>query len=268
MRKHLVLFAIFHLIALSMVLSGMTAFADEEMAFWIETLSVTRERTEPDFTTGTGHLQSVKLKDGYSNAFPGLAEALELYNAEEKARFLEEFQDMCDMMDEHVLWTGQLKTDVQVRRADSDVFSFLEYIESFLGGAHGSYGYFGHNYDTRTGQEIMLGEIVTDKQSFYDAVCDQFARKYGQFSMDAIRSMVEGYPIDGESGNFDWIMETDGIRLIFGTYAIGSFADGVTHVCLKYDDYPELFTEQYQGSSDGWSIPESDWLKSESEDFR
>ena len=56
--------------------------------------------------------------------------------------------------------------------------------------------------------------------------------------------------------------------ILYATFGLRNLEQLVEEFDITPDDYPELFTEQYQGSSDGWSIPESDWLKSESEDFR
>ena len=52
--------------------------------------------------------------------------------------------------------TFESKHDVYVRRADTLATSLLEYSSSYEGGAHGMYGVWGRNYDSKTGKELEL----------------------------------------------------------------------------------------------------------------
>ena len=53
-----------------------------------------------------------------------------------------------------------------IMRADAQVISLESLDSSYLGGAHGNYYYEGTTFDTMTGEELKIQDIVTDMPSF------------------------------------------------------------------------------------------------------
>ena len=53
-----------------------------------------------------------------------------------------------------------------VMRADSQVISLRSYNNDYTGGIHGDYAYYGTTFDTVTGEELKIQDIVTDMPSF------------------------------------------------------------------------------------------------------
>ena len=51
-------------------------------------------------------------------------------------------------------------------RADSQVISLRSYNNDYAGGVHGDYAYYGTTFDTVTGEELKIQDIVTDMPSF------------------------------------------------------------------------------------------------------
>lgn len=49
---------------------------------------------------------------------------------------------------------------------DAQVISLESLDSSYLGGAHGNYYYYGTTFDTMTGEELKIQDIVTDMPSF------------------------------------------------------------------------------------------------------
>ncbi|MBQ9480123.1 MAG: DUF4163 domain-containing protein, partial [Selenomonadaceae bacterium] len=47
-------------------------------------------------------------------------------------------------------------SDIFMRRADSNVVSFMRAFDTYTGGAHGMYGFFGVNLDSATGKRLTI----------------------------------------------------------------------------------------------------------------
>ena len=60
--------------------------------------------------------------------------------------------------------------DICFRRTDSLAVSFLENKLSYEGGVHGMYGVIGRNFDARTGKELQIEDVITDRKGLAEAV--------------------------------------------------------------------------------------------------
>lgn len=121
------------------------------------------------------------------------------------------------------------------------------------GAAHGNIGFTTKNYDIRGGgiREVSLEEIFLDARSAakkLSEMCrDHLKRETWVWAHDsdnresAHRWIDEG-TVD-EYGSFDtFLIETDGLRIVFAPYEVSSYAEGVREVKVFYYDIQELLT--------------------------
>ncbi len=94
-------------------------------------------------------------------------------------------------------------SDIYVRRADSLVVSLLEFGSSYMGGAHGMYGFTGKTFDTYTGKEMQLTDVFTSQTAMTDAIKQQLMFDYPKASFQgsngaSMRNMVDQLAKEGE----------------------------------------------------------------------
>ena len=144
------------------------------------------------------------------------------------------------------------------KRADKDVFSFIESSESYMGGAHGMYGLFGNNYHTSDGSAIELSEVVKDMDRLKKDLADKLNKEYADAGFfDDPETALQAYGDNAEAGeiHFNWVLENEGITFIFNPYEIAPYAAGQQIVTIRYDEDPELFTGNIQENT-GNSVQE------------
>ncbi|MCR5024910.1 MAG: RsiV family protein [Lachnospiraceae bacterium] len=147
---------------------------------------------------------------------------------------------------------------IYTKRADKDVFSFIESSESYMGGAHGMYGLFGNNYHTSDGSAIELSEVVKDMDRLKKDLADKLNKEYADAGFfDDPETALQAYGDNAEAGeiHFNWVLENEGITFIFNPYEIAPYAAGQQIVTIRYDEDPELFTGNIQENT-GNSVQE------------
>lgn len=134
-----------------------------------------------------------------------------------------------------------------VMRADAQVISLESLDSSYLGGAHGNYYYYGTTFDTMTGEELKIQDIVTDMPSFrLQATKDidkYLQENYSDGLFEDYQDTVEQI-WEGEDG-FNWYLNKSGIMVIFNPYAVGPYAMGSVTVPLPYSAYASYLNQDY-----------------------
>ena len=134
-----------------------------------------------------------------------------------------------------------------VMRADAQVISLESLDSSYLGGAHGNYYYEGTTFDTMTGEELKIQDIVTDMPSFRQHATkdiDKYLQEnYGDGLFEDYQDTVEQI-WEGEDG-FNWYLNESGIIVIFNPYVVGPFAMGSVTVPLPYSAYASFLNPNY-----------------------
>lgn len=193
--------------------------------------------------------------------FPELARALDEENAALEEGMTSSFEDLREMAAEYRENVGdefeahfyQKSTD-SIVRADSCVLSIQEAYEDYLGGVHGYHGCFGFNYDARTGKKLGIWDILNDRQQTKSIVKEKLDARYGEeWYIVPIDETLDAY-LSGES-EFNFLVDYDGITIVFNPYEIASYAAGVLTVSIGYEEYPELFHEDYFRKPDSYVIP-------------
>ena len=107
-----------------------------------------------------------RLNQESAAVYPELDSALKAWSGEKQARQEEYNSHMHELADDVYENEAQVlpltaQSDLYVRRADEKVLSLLEFTASYEGGVHGMYGYFGYNFDSRTGEKLTLEELAS-----------------------------------------------------------------------------------------------------------
>ncbi len=149
--------------------------------------------------------------------------------------------------------------DIYVRRADSLVVSLLESGSSYMGGAHGMYGFTGKTFDTYTGKEMQLTDIFASPTAMTDAIKQQLMFDYPKASFQAsngssMRNMVDQLAKDG---HLFWTMDPRGVTFYFNPYILGSYAEGVFTTTLLYSERPGIFKHDEYTKAITWRGPQA-----------
>ena len=150
-------------------------------------------------------------------------------------------------------------SDIYVRRADSLVVSVLEFVDSYMGGAHGIYGVLGKTFNTYTGQEIQLTDVFTNQTAMTDAIKQQLMFDYPNASFRenngaSMRDMVDQLTKDG---GLLWTMDPRGVTFYFNPYILGSYAEGIYTTTLLYSERPDIFRHDQYTEAITWRGPHS-----------
>ena len=134
-----------------------------------------------------------------------------------------------------------------VMRADSQVISLRSYNNDYAGGVHGDYAYYGTTFDTVTGEELKIQDIVTDMPSFRRQATkdiDKYLQEnYSDGLFEDYQDTVEQI-WESEDG-FNWYLNESGIMVIFNPYAVGPYAMGAVTVPLPYSSYASYLNPNY-----------------------
>ena len=134
-----------------------------------------------------------------------------------------------------------------VMRADSQVISLRSYNNDYAGGVHGDYAYYGTTFDTVTGEELKIQDIVTDMPSFRRQATkdiDKYLQEnYSDGLFEDYQDTVEQI-WESEDG-FNWYLNESGIMVIFNPYVVGPYAMGAVTVPLPYSSYASYLNPNY-----------------------
>ena len=221
---------------------------------------VTREYEEEwkDMVLEDGREESVKLWEISSQTlildekdrdkYPMLAERLDEKNEEsrkEKERIRDDFSST--IMEAFEIFSFDFggfyrDTEYWVQRADQHMVSILEEFSDYSGGAHGMYGCSGVNYDTETGKELWINDIIKQTDLLTGIITDKL---YDKYSQDTFYENIEEQIMAYEPETYNWTMNDQGLTFYFNPYEIAPYAAGLLTVTLRYEENPSLFEEKY-----------------------
>lgn len=202
--------------------------------------------------------------DGYDalkQSLTSLNKKLVSQNKEEYASYKKEAEDMRNNYPE-MKQSYVCNYEFNPVRFDHTVVSmyWLKYYD--LGGAHPSSVTEYHNFDTQTGKELELGDVVKDLPGFRIYVkgelSDQKEEK-GLFedyetTVDSLFAGTDGY------GPLEWCITKTGVRIHFDQYVIASYAAGAVEVEVPFAGNEAMFQTDYIGkASEGWAEKISPW---------
>lgn len=205
----------------------------------------------------TGNYYTVTLDDNSREKYPKLAEVLEDFNSSEEDGIEEEMfyyqTDAIDLKINGVQYGFQNDRDFYPKRADDLAFSFAELNFSYLGGAHGTVGYYSQNFDPKTGDTISLDDVVKNTDNLPVIIVSELEdqnkdiKKYFEDCPTDRTNLLDNIPkrLANNAEGLVWTLDYDGISVYFEDYAMGSYAAGTQIVNIAFADYPDLFTDTY-----------------------
>ncbi len=216
-------------------------------------------------TYGQGELQGVILSREDAQEHPALAASLKTYSDNMFSELSDRFKEYCewsrtDHQEYQKDYETFVRTDVIMRRYDGEVFSFVQKYEDYSGGAHGYYSFTGHSFDVKTGEEIPLSTVVTDEEAFRNVVREKLEDKYQNYLEPDLSDLLRSYAISGGEYDYNWVMEHDGISVMFNPYMIAPYAAGAQHIHIGFSEYPDLFTDAYHAQQGAFCYRTDQWL--------
>jgi len=190
----------------------------------------------------------VTLGQEEADTFPEMAEVLRQIATMQENTMLDEFDNLVSIAGEVLDWDrGGFETyvstlDVQVRRADSLVISLLADSYSDYGQIENYRVLHGSNYDTQSGRELALNDVVDVNNDLALAVQKELTGHMwtGEFYSE---STVEDYFANTPYDGFSWTLDYTGVTFYF---APGELCDGgAMTATVSFAEYPELFYEKY-----------------------
>ena len=200
--------------------------------------------------------EALFLSDDDAKEFPDLEKTLREFH---EARFTRLKKELVDNMDNNKdVFQGypdiQMSVNGQshVRRADTEVLSFVSYVDMFYGGVHPDYLYGGYNFDTKTGKEITLADVISDASALPELLDPVLSAENGEkydLAADSIREILK----EKKPEEYSFTIEPEGVRFWFSPYDLSSFAAGMFTGEILFKDHPEIFTGKYQNASPVWA---------------
>lgn len=201
----------------------------------------------------------VTLNEDEKETYPQLAQVLdELGRSMEKSQReeMEKFiqyseQDIANMPEYFQTYVD--RQDVQVRRADSKVVSLAVIdITDFAGmGAYRTI--YGLNYDSNSGEQLQLSDVITDKDAFVCAVEEELQGGMWSgelYSENAVYLFFE----NNMEEEISWTLDYNGVTVYFNPNDVAEKEYGNLIATVSFAEYPQLFREQYKDVPDSYMV--------------
>lgn len=143
--------------------------------------------------------------------------------------------------------------DVQVRRADSVVTSYLTDSYSDYGFIDDFRGMWGSNYDTQSGQELKLADVIKDMEQIPALVLKELNSHLwagDDYPEAVIADYFKNTPEDGIS----WTLDYNGVTFYFGDGDISEPGNGGQTATVSFAEHPELFVEKYLNVPEAYMV--------------
>lgn len=186
--------------------------------------------------------------------YPALSEALDRFREAAHSNAVEAYHeregvlpDVLDAGDAVQTLGGEVHS--MVRRADAKAVSIVNYWWDYSGGAHMSYGYGAVNFDTVSGAEITLEDLLTDegKLTINSRIGEELDALYTELSTGG---MVADYLWD----DYTFSIEPDGVTFWFNPYEIAAYSEGALTAKLYFDRDADMLKPDYRGDNDAWFV--------------
>ncbi len=130
--------------------------------------------------------------------------------------------------------------DVQVRRADSIAVSILEDYST-----KDSRSFNGINYDTESGKELRLADVLTDTSQIPTVVEKEIMSRIGEDDESAGDTAVVEYFKNTPEDSITWTLDYNGVTFYFNSGDIAPTNFGIQVVTVTFAEYSDLFNEKY-----------------------
>ena len=199
---------------------------------------------------------AVTLHDESTQKYPALAEALEQTKNMAARSMEDEFDNLLATAKKELTLLGadsfvtkESTLDVQIRRADSVAVSLLSDSTLVFGKINDRY-LNGTTYDTATGEQLMLTDVIKDMSKIPAIVKKELTSHTwtGDFTSE---NAVEDYFRDTPEDGIRWTLDYNGVTFYFASGELADLGNGRLAATVFFAEYPELFNEKYR------TVPES-----------
>ena len=137
-------------------------------------------------------------------------------------------------------------------RVDEQMVSFFMKGSSYAGGLHPFPHVDAYTFDSATGRQIALEEIVTGREQLLAAIAAAFELQYpgaavgGDSPRGVMETLLAQHPAEKGLTSFCWYIGADGNLVIYYPVStLTSYAAGDFSLTITRADAPELFTAAY-----------------------
>ncbi|MBR5407335.1 MAG: DUF3298 domain-containing protein [Lachnospiraceae bacterium] len=196
--------------------------------------------------------------DASAEVYPDLSEALKAIDENEKAFYQESIDANLEdakefaaaQVEEGADYTYFRYSETALKCADERAVSLLRTENGYLGGAHPDYFYQAFNLDTKTGEDILLSDIITDKDKLKSLLIDKLNKKYPDGNFFDLEESLSLFELDEEQGDdadpaYVFTVDPAGLSFYFGPYDLNSYADGSQQIDIMYEEMADFLKEGF-----------------------
>ncbi|MGN0307552.1 MAG: DUF3298 domain-containing protein [Lachnospiraceae bacterium] len=200
----------------------------------------------------------IHLCDGDKEVYFQLEKSLSELSKERKEGCLELYSQAIDASEDffaqgiEYVYSFDVWEKTMVRRADSRVLSLLLEGYYYVGGAHGAPYSLGVTFDSQTGEQLKLTDVVVDMEQLPILVEEQLELFWDSDYFYENLNLIDFFQENLE--NIQWVLDYHGITFYFNPYDIAPYASGSQNVTISFREHPQLFREEYLETPGSYGI--------------
>ena len=140
-------------------------------------------------------------------------------------------------------------SEVYLQRADTKIISYVEDVFVHSGGVHPDYHYITSNFNPKTGEKLILTDVMKSLKGLPDILESELNSKYDylNFGENQLWTIFNEYSPE----DYNWTLDYQGITFWFSPYDIAAYAAGPLSVKIYFDEEPYIFNEEYTKAPSG-----------------
>jgi len=226
-----------------------TAFPEKKSSSVLPEIEVTKQIVNLNHEGSevfNGDYYKIVLKEKDAKAYPELDGAIryacEGISEEVENAMISSAPYIADNGYEEPTYTHN--AELFITRADRKAVSFCISCDSYLGGAHPYHYFNSFNFDTKTGEEILSDAVVKDMDACTEAIVSEIFKEEEFKDVDR-QALVDSVRENVSLSSLPFGLGEDALTVYLSDYWLGSYALGWHVVKLPYDEYADLFNEEY-----------------------
>lgn len=144
-------------------------------------------------------------------------------------------------------------SNVQVRRADSVVLSYVTDSYADYGFIEDFRSVWGRNYDVQTGKELLLSDVILDMEKVPAIVCKEL-NNHLWAGMDYPEDVVEEYFKNTPEDGISWSLDYNGVTFYFGYDDFTEMSSVGKTATISFAEYPDLFHKKYMNVPEAYMV--------------
>ena len=190
--------------------------------------------------------------------YPELAQVLKKLSEENKNTILTDYENLKSQAEDdlkaakeggyEVYTPYSTECSFYVNRADNRVLSLGKSGYDYWGGAHGTGYSTGCNYNTRTGEELQIQDVVTDMDTFaglIEAKVYESGLTRDDLFLDEEETLKDYILKAAADHTLNWEITNEGVTVWFNPYEISYYAAGMPSGSVSFAGHPEVFSDYY-----------------------